>query len=122
MLKTDYSLLFLGGIILYVTHSAELKHHIKYLVLFWISTRNYYTTLVVSRQLNLIVINHCFPIQKALHLRSTRTFKDDKGVLRKNGEEWLVTMAETEAHIPNVYEEVKLGLNYYNLTSCIQEY
>ncbi|XP_020616709.1 major vault protein-like isoform X1 [Orbicella faveolata] len=44
--------------------------------------------------------------KKALHLRSTRTFKDDKGVLRKNGEEWLITMADTEAHIPNVYEEV----------------
>lgn len=47
-----------------------------------------------------------FLIQKALHLRSTRTFKDDKGVLHKNGEEWLITMADTEAHIPNVYEEV----------------
>lgn len=47
-----------------------------------------------------------FFIQKALHLRSTRTFKDDKGVLHKNGEEWLITMADTEAHIPNVYEEV----------------
>ncbi|CAH3108819.1 unnamed protein product [Porites lobata] len=44
--------------------------------------------------------------KKALHLRSTRTFKDDKGVVRKNGEEWLITMADTEAHIPNVYEEV----------------
>jgi len=44
--------------------------------------------------------------KKALHLRSTRTFKDDKGVLHKNGEEWLITMADTEAHIPNVYEEV----------------
>ena len=47
-----------------------------------------------------------FPFQKALHLRSTRTFKDDTGVVRKNGEEWLITMADTEAHIPNVYEEV----------------
>nr|XP_058948197.1 major vault protein-like isoform X1 [Pocillopora verrucosa]XP_058948198.1 major vault protein-like isoform X1 [Pocillopora verrucosa] len=44
--------------------------------------------------------------KKALHLQSTRTFKDDTGVLRKNGEEWLITMADTEAHIPNVYEEV----------------
>ncbi|XP_015763718.1 PREDICTED: major vault protein-like [Acropora digitifera] len=44
--------------------------------------------------------------KKALHLRSTRTFKDDKGILHKNGEEWLIIMADTEAHIPNVYEEV----------------
>jgi len=51
-----------------------------------------------------------FLLQKALHLRSTRTFKDDKGILRKNGEEWLITMADTEAHIPNVYEEVGKAL------------
>ena len=39
-------------------------------------------------------------------MKATRTFKDDEGVMRKNGEEWLITMKETEAHIPNVYEEV----------------
>ena len=39
-------------------------------------------------------------------MRATRTFKDDQGVTRKNGEEWLITMKETETHIPNVYEEV----------------
>ena len=44
--------------------------------------------------------------KKALHMRSLRTFKDDFGVVRKNGEEWLITMDMTETHIPNVYEEV----------------
>ena len=44
--------------------------------------------------------------QVALHMRAYRTFKDVKGVTRKNGEEWLIKMADTEAHIPDVYEEV----------------
>ena len=39
-------------------------------------------------------------------MRAYRTFKDVKGVTRKNGEEWLIKMADTEAHIPDVYEEV----------------
>lgn len=44
--------------------------------------------------------------KKALHMSATRTMKDSQGVTRKNGEEWLITMKETDAHIPNVYEEV----------------
>ncbi|KAK7478267.1 hypothetical protein BaRGS_00011281 [Batillaria attramentaria] len=44
--------------------------------------------------------------KKALHLRALRTYKDDFGVVRKNGEEWLITFKDTETHIPNVYEEV----------------
>ncbi|XP_052800912.1 major vault protein-like [Mya arenaria] len=52
--------------------------------------------------------------KKALHMRSLRTFKDDFGVTRKNGEEWLITMDMTETHIPNVYEEV-VGVT--NITS-----
>jgi len=39
-------------------------------------------------------------------MRSLKTFKDDFGVVRKNGEEWLIKMSDTETHIPNVYEEV----------------
>jgi len=39
-------------------------------------------------------------------MRSLKTFKDDFGVVRKNGEEWLTKMSDTETHIPNVYEEV----------------
>jgi len=44
--------------------------------------------------------------KKALHLKALRTFTDDFKVTRKNGEEWLVTMADTETHIPHVYEQV----------------
>ena len=39
-------------------------------------------------------------------MSSLRTFKDDFGLVRKNGEEWLIKMSDTETHIPNVYEEV----------------
>ena len=39
-------------------------------------------------------------------MRAYRTFKDVKEVTRKNGEESLIKMADTEAHIPDVYEEV----------------
>ncbi|XP_023932738.1 major vault protein [Lingula anatina] len=44
--------------------------------------------------------------KKALHMRAIRTFKDDFGNVRKNGEEWLIKMSDTETHIPQVYEEV----------------
>lgn len=39
-------------------------------------------------------------------MKATRTFTDNQGVTRKNGEEWLIKMEDTEAHIPDVYEEV----------------
>ncbi|XP_074023205.1 LOW QUALITY PROTEIN: major vault protein, partial [Numenius arquata] len=44
--------------------------------------------------------------KKALHLRATRTFEDEEGRVRRTGEEWLVTQAESEAYIPDVFEEV----------------
>jgi len=44
--------------------------------------------------------------KKALHLKATRTFTDVFGKERKAGEEWLVTSAEAETHIPDVYEQV----------------
>ncbi|XP_052073495.1 major vault protein-like [Mytilus californianus] len=55
--------------------------------------------------------------KKALHMISLRTFKDDFGVTRKNGEEWLIKMTDTETHIPNVYEEVVGVVNITTLTS-----
>ncbi|KAL5016265.1 hypothetical protein ScPMuIL_005854 [Solemya velum] len=55
--------------------------------------------------------------KNALHLRSLRTFKDDFGVTRKNGEEWLITMKDTETHIPNVYEEVVGVVNITTLST-----
>ncbi|TDH03538.1 hypothetical protein EPR50_G00164470 [Perca flavescens] len=44
--------------------------------------------------------------KKALHVRALRPFKDAGGRDRRTGEEWLVTMADREAHIPSVSEEV----------------
>lgn len=44
--------------------------------------------------------------RKALHLRARRTFTDIRGHERKAGDEWLVTLADAETHIPDVYEEV----------------
>uniref|UniRef100_A0A0B7A692 Major vault protein n=1 Tax=Arion vulgaris TaxID=1028688 RepID=A0A0B7A692_9EUPU len=55
--------------------------------------------------------------KKALHVRSLRTFKDDFGVIRKNGEEWLITMKDTETHIPHVYEDVEGEVNITTLTN-----
>lgn len=42
----------------------------------------------------------------ALHLRALQNFRDLRGVPRRTGEEWLVTVQDTEAHVPDVYEEV----------------
>lgn len=44
--------------------------------------------------------------RKALHLRAKRTFQDVLGRQRRAGDEWLVTLADAEIHIPDVYEEV----------------
>uniref|UniRef100_A0A8C4PY80 Major vault protein n=1 Tax=Eptatretus burgeri TaxID=7764 RepID=A0A8C4PY80_EPTBU len=40
-------------------------------------------------------------------MRAKRTFRDEDGRLRKNGEEWLITIDDTESHIPDVSEEVQ---------------
>ena len=40
-------------------------------------------------------------------MRATRTFTDKFGIKRKNGEEWLIKMEDIDAHIPDVYEEVR---------------
>lgn len=42
----------------------------------------------------------------ALHLLATRTFIDVQKKKRKAGEEWLVTIKDSETHIPDVYETV----------------
>jgi len=42
--------------------------------------------------------------KRALQLRAARTFTDFYGVVRKAGEEWLVTKEMTERHIQDVYE------------------
>ncbi|ESN94932.1 hypothetical protein HELRODRAFT_102919 [Helobdella robusta] len=53
----------------------------------------------------------------ALHVRALKTFKDDFGVTRRNGEEWLIKSTDTEAHIPNVYEQVIGEVHITTLTN-----
>ncbi|CAB1341403.1 unnamed protein product [Coregonus sp. 'balchen'] len=55
--------------------------------------------------------------KKALHVRALRPFRDAVGRDRRTGEEWLVTMAEREAHIPSVAEEVVGVVNVTTLSS-----
>ncbi|KAM9779806.1 major vault protein [Neosynchiropus ocellatus] len=55
--------------------------------------------------------------KKALHVRALRPFKDGGGRQRRTGEEWLVTMADSEAHIPSVSEEVVDVVNVTTLSS-----
>ncbi|CAF2087183.1 unnamed protein product [Rotaria magnacalcarata] len=49
---------------------------------------------------------HVLTDKNALHLRALKTFTDDFGKQRMNGEEWLVTLNDTETHILNVYEQL----------------
>uniref|UniRef100_A0A646QDD3 Major vault protein n=1 Tax=Hemiscolopendra marginata TaxID=943146 RepID=A0A646QDD3_9MYRI len=53
----------------------------------------------------------------ALHVRAIKTFVDDFGVMRKNGEEWLIKMSDSETYIPNVYEEVIEEVHITTLTT-----
>ena len=50
-------------------------------------------------------------------MRALRTFTDDFKKIRKNGEEWLIKMSDTETHIPNVYEEVLRVIDINTLTN-----
>eukprot|EP01116_Phalansterium_solitarium_P022421 TRINITY_DN73_c0_g2_i1.p1 TRINITY_DN73_c0_g2~~TRINITY_DN73_c0_g2_i1.p1 ORF type:complete len:853 (+),score=396.71 TRINITY_DN73_c0_g2_i1:79-2559(+) len=62
------------------------------------------------------VVNAYVLAKKALHLRALRTFTDVYGQKRKAGEEWIVTPADNDIHIPDVYEQV-VGLeNIITLT------
>merc|ERR1719197_588370 len=44
--------------------------------------------------------------KKALQLSAEKTFMDVYGKERKAGEEWLVTINDSDSHIPDVYENV----------------
>jgi len=55
--------------------------------------------------------------KKALHLRASRTFEDAYHIERKAGEEWLITSARTEKHIPDVYEVVVGEVSITSLNS-----
>lgn len=53
----------------------------------------------------------------ALHLEALQSFKDRFGVERKSGEQWLITLKESEAFIPDVYENVLAPINISTLTN-----
>jgi len=55
--------------------------------------------------------------KRALHLRAIRSFEDEYGKKRLNGEEWLIKFSDSEAHIPNVNEEVVGIVNVTTLNS-----
>ncbi|NXU51451.1 MVP protein, partial [Turnix velox] len=60
----------------------------------------------VSEEVVDVVDAYILTDKKALHLRAKRTFEDAEGRVRRTGEEWLVTQAQSEAYIPEVFEEV----------------
>lgn len=55
--------------------------------------------------------------KKALQLSAIKTFTDVYGVTRKAGEQWLVTVKESDSHIPEVYENVDGIVNITTLTN-----
>jgi len=55
--------------------------------------------------------------KKALHLTAITTFVDIRKIERKAGEQWLVTLADAETHIPDVHERVVAEIPITTLTS-----
>merc|ERR1719218_200291 len=55
--------------------------------------------------------------KKALQLSALKTFKDVYGKERKAGEQWLVTIKESDSHIPDVYEHVDGVVTITTLTN-----
>ena len=53
----------------------------------------------------------------AIHLSALKTFTDAYGIVRRAGEEWLVTSEMAEQHIPDVYEEFKKSVQITTLSS-----
>jgi len=47
----------------------------------------------------------------ALHLEALQSYKDRFNVERKSGEQWLITIKDTEAFLPDVYETVVCVVN-----------
>jgi len=53
----------------------------------------------------------------ALHLEALQSYKDRFGVDRKSGEQWLITIKDSEAFIPDVHENVIQVVNISTLTN-----
>lgn len=41
-----------------------------------------------------------------MHVKAKKTFVDEFGKTRKNGDQWLITLKDTETYIPDVYVDV----------------
>jgi len=50
-------------------------------------------------------------------MRCLKSFTDRSNQSRKNGEEWLIKMSDTETYIPDVYEEVVGVVNITSLSN-----
>ncbi|CAF3956752.1 unnamed protein product, partial [Adineta steineri] len=70
-----------------------------------IKTTGAYLPLVYEKVVS-VEDAHVLTDKKALHLRALKTFTDDFNKQRMNGEEWLITLNDTETHILNVYEQL----------------
>ncbi|CAG0889129.1 unnamed protein product [Cyprideis torosa] len=64
-----------------------------------------------------ITTAHVLTDTKAIAVRATKTFKDDLGVTRKNGDEWLVRNTDTETYILGVNETFLDTVKLTTLTS-----
>ena len=53
---------------------------------------------------------------RAVHVKALKTFTDQIGKRRKNGEEYLITLEEMESFIPDVYEEIVGMVDIITLT------
>jgi len=53
----------------------------------------------------------------AIHVKALKSFKDQLGKQRKNGEEYLITLEDMESFIPDVYEETISVVDITTLTS-----
>ena len=53
----------------------------------------------------------------AIHVKALKSFKDQLGKQRKNGEEYLITLEDMESFIPDVYEETISVVEITTLTS-----
>jgi major vault protein len=60
----------------------------------------------VDEEIVEMVGSHIITEKRALHLSAEKKFTDVYGITRKAGDEWLVTSALADYHIPDVYETV----------------
>ncbi len=72
---------------------------------------------VYEEQVGNLKASNILTNQKAIYLRATSSFKDVYGIDRKNGEEWLVTIANAETHIIDVNEELVKQVDLIVLSS-----